>query len=64
MIPARKANAKIFFTGMFRDGQDGSKIITLPREESKHLSGGEYLVTIEGPINEKRTSYNRVVISL
>lgn len=65
MIPAKKANMKIIFSGKCRMDSNKCAMFSLPSEESKEFNiGDEYLITIEGPINRKRTGYNRTVISL
>lgn len=65
MLPAKRMNMKIVFTGKPRFDSNGCLTISLPKEESKKIAQtDEFLITVEGPINEKRTSYNRVVISI
>lgn len=64
MIPAKVMTTKVIFTGKPRLDSNGCLTVSLPKEESKRMTQDEYLITVEGPINEKRTSYNRVVISL
>lgn len=64
MIPTKKATTEIIFSGKLRKNSNGSYIIQLPFEESQNMTGDEYLVTVKGPINSKRTAYNKIVISL
>lgn len=65
MIVEKKANREILFTGKMTKNSNGCASISLPFEESKDIDLlAEYLIVIKGPINEKRTAYNRIVISL
>lgn len=65
MIVQKKANSEILFTGKLTKNSNGCATITLPFEESKDIDmTAEYLIVIRGPINEKRSAYNRIVISL
>lgn len=64
MIAAKVMTTKLVFTGKPRMDSNGILVFSLPAEESKRMPQDEYLITIEGPINEKRTSYNRIVMSL
>lgn len=65
IIAATKVQEKIIFTQKGRLDQNKCLTFSVPSEESKQMSvNGEYLVTVEGPINAKRTAYNRIVLSL
>lgn len=64
MLPCRKAATKIIFSGKAIRNSNGALSINLPFGESSVMPVDEYLITVEGPINSKRSTYNKIVISL
>ena len=63
MLPSKKVATKIIFSGKAVRNSNGALSIALPHKESSIMPTDEYLVTVEGPINSKRSAYNKIVIS-